>query len=303
MKKQLACLSLLLSVGMIPAFAADIVYVSFNGVDTNPCTRAAPCKTITHGLSLVAAGGRVDIVGSGKYDNFTVTQSVTVTVEPGATAIVEVAAAANGITVNAGSSDVVVLKGFTLNGHGSGNGIVINSATQVVVEECISRNFNGALVFTPSAPATLTVKGGVFVANIASIFTCCSAGGTASNVSIDGATLVLTGVSPSALGAINVDASKLTLTRSVLTGPGASGNVSFGIRMAHGTGVFENDSISGFFWGIYVDDTVFLSADTITGNGSGVVFALGTCFSRGNNTIAANGTDVSGGSLTPFSAQ
>jgi hypothetical protein len=303
MKKKIACLALWLSVGMIPAFAADLVYVSFNGVDTNPCTRASPCKTITHGLSLVAAGGRVDIIGSGKYDVFTITKSVTVSAEPGSMAILEVPASANGITVSAGSSDVVVLRGFTINGLGSGNGIVINSAAQVVVEECISRNFSGALVFTPISPATLTVKGGVFEASVASIFTCCSSGGTASNVAIDGATLILTGVSSSALGAINVDAAKLTLTRSVLTGPGASGNFSMGIRMAHGTGVLESDSISGFLWGVFVDDTVFLSTNTITGNDTGVVLALGTCFSRGNNTIAANGTDVSGGTLTPFSPQ
>lgn len=299
MKKTVACLALLLSVGVIPAAAADIAYVAFNGVDTHPCTRIAPCKTITHGLSVVAAGGRVDIIGSGTYDDFTITKSVTVSAEPGVLANLDVPASANGITINAGASDVVVLRGLTVYGHGSGNGIQVNSAGRVVVEECISRNFSGALAFTPSTPGILTVKGGIFEGSSASIFTCCAIGGTAARVDIDGTTVIHLGVTDS-IG-INADATLLTVTHSVVTGPGGILGVRmYGIHPAHGTAVIENNSISGFSVGVEVADTAYLSSNTITGNSSGV-FTTGTCFSRGNNTIVANGTNVSGGTLTPFS--
>ena len=288
---------LVAAVGITPAFAApDMVYVAFNGSDANPCTRVSPCKTITHGLSVVVAGGEVDIIGSGTYDNFTVTKSVTVSAEPGVLANLDVPASANGITINAGSSDVVVLRGLTIHGQGSGNGIQVSSVGQMVVEECIGRNFYGALVFTPSTPGMLTVKGGVFEGNIASIFTCCASGGTAANVDIDGATVVMLGGNPSAIGGINADATKLTVTHSVVTGPGSTG---YGIHPAHGTSVIENNSVSGFNAGVEVSDTAYMSANTITGNTYGV-FSTGICFSRGNNTIAANGTNVVG-TLSSFS--
>ena len=91
---------------------------------------------------------------------------------------------------------------------------------------------------------------------------------------------------------INADASLLTLTHSVLTGPGGTG---VGIDATHGTAVIENNSISGFEYGMQVDDTVYLSSNTITGNSEGVSMGFtGTAFSRGNNTFAGNGTDVQG---------
>lgn len=302
MKKNVVCLALLLSVDVIPAAAADIAYVAFNGVDAHPCTRLSPCKTITRGLSVVVAGGRVDIIGSGTYDNFTITKSVTVSAEPGVLADLDVPASANGITISAGPSDIVVLRGLTVHGHGSGNGIQVNSAGRVVVEECISRNFSGALVFSPSKPGILTVNGGVFEGKSASIFTCCAIGGTAARVDIDGTTVINLGVSDS--NGINADATLLTVTHSVVTGPGGNlGNGRLhGIVAAHGTAVIENDSVSGFNSGVFVSDTAYLSSNTITGNSFGVLFGFtGTCFSRGNNTIVANGTNVSGATLTPFS--
>jgi hypothetical protein len=76
--------------------------------------------------------------------------------------------------------------------------------------------------------------------------------------------------------------------------------------------VLEDDVISGYNPGVQVGGvlggtaTVFLSNNTITNNSTGVIVATGgspgTAFTRGNNTIAANATNVSG-SLTPFAAK
>jgi len=57
----------------------------------------------------------------------------------------------------------------------------------------------------------------------------------------------------------------------------------------------------------YASSTLNVSTDTnwLAHNGIGFSFASGTptIYTRGNNTLMFNGTDVSGGSLTPFSTQ
>ena len=79
---------------------------------------------------------------------------------------------------------------------------------------------------------------------------------------------------------------------------------AFGLRGGQ-TVVLEDDVISGYAPGVQVggglggSGTVFLSNNTITKNSTGVAVTTGTAFTRSNNTIIANTTNVSG-SLTPF---
>ena len=74
------------------------------------------------------------------------------------------------------------------------------------------------------------------------------------------------------------------------------------------TVVLEDDVISGYAPGVEVggglggNGTVFLSNNTITNNSTGVAVGTGTAFTRSNNTIVANTTNVSG-SLTPFAGR
>lgn len=104
MRKQFVLLWLVVAAGLASAFAAapDVAYVAFNGADTNPCSRTAPCKTITHALSIVATSGVVDITATGLYDNFTVTKAVTVKADPWFVASIDVVGSTTGITINAG---------------------------------------------------------------------------------------------------------------------------------------------------------------------------------------------------------
>jgi hypothetical protein len=192
-----------------------------------------------------------------------------------------------------------------LHGEGSGNGIQVNSAGQVEVDDCISENFNMALDFVPSGSASLKVKGGSFQSSGAlgvGISTCCAGSGTAANVAIDSATVYGAG------NGINADALVLTLTRSSLTGLVSLS--TDGVLALNGTTVIENDVISGYEVGVFTEPTgiTFLSSNTITGNNIGVLttptpFSSGGTFSRGNNTIQANGSQDVGGILTPFAGQ
>jgi hypothetical protein len=296
MSTKMFVLAFLVLACLARSFAAsDIVYVTYNGSDANACSRTSPCKTITHALTAVNAGGQVSIVGSGTYDNFTVTKAVTVNAEAGVVATLDVPANGNGVTISAGATDRVVIRGLNINGKGSGLGITVNSAGEVSVENCVSRNFFHALNFVPSAAASLTVKGGIYEATDTSIFICCAAGGTAANAVIDRVT-----VKDGGYAGINVDGTLVTVTNSSLSGP--SSGASTGVFAIHGKAVIENDVISNYTYGVDVTSTAYLSANTISGNSYGVI-AGGSAFTRGDNTIEGNSSANVSGTMTPFSGQ
>jgi len=285
---------LLISASVAPVFGATpaIIYVNYNGSDKAACTRSAPCKTITHALTVVPAGGVVEIVGSGTYDTFVVTSALTVKVDPDVVATINVPASGTGITVNAASTDHVTLKGLTLQGTGgTGIGIQINSAGRTTVEDCVSRNLHWGLGFTPSAASQLKVTGGSYEGSDTGIFTRAVFQAPGSNVAIDGVNVY----GSSSNAAIAADSDTVTITHSMVTGDGAF----TGIAVNQGTSVLENDAVSGYATGVAVGSEGFISSCTITGNNVGVM-ANGFTHSRVDNTIVANGQNVNG-TMTPFS--
>ncbi|MFI5093881.1 MAG: hypothetical protein ACHQIK_10610 [Candidatus Acidiferrales bacterium] len=297
MRKNIAFLVLLVGASVAQVFAATtstIIYVNYNGSDKTACTRSTPCKTITHALTVVPVGGVVEIVGSGTYDSFVVTTALTVRVDPGVVATINVPTSGTGITVNAASTDHVTLRGLTLQGSGgSGTGIQINSAGRTTVEDCVSRNLHWGLGFTPSAASQLKITGGSYEGSDTAIFTRAVLQAPGSNVAIDGVNVY----GSSGNAAIAADSDTVTITHSMVTGDGAS----TGIAVNGGSAVLENDVVSGYATGVAVGSEVFMSSCTITGNNVGVI-ANGFTHSRVNNTIVANGQNVNG-TMTPFSPQ
>jgi hypothetical protein len=214
------------------AFAArNIVYVSFNGSDANACTVAAPCKTISHALTVVAAGGEVDIISSGTYDNFIVNKAVTVAAAPGVLASSDVPANTNGITIAAGASDIVNLRNLHLNGLGSfATAIQVNSLGQLNMEDCIVRNLRDGISFTPgNTSSTLRINGGILDLAVTpytgfSIYT--ESGG---NMNVDRVN-VYNGV-PDAIS-VQQQNSVFTVTRSFLIGCGGCSGSGFPSSLA-----------------------------------------------------------------------
>src|SRR5438045_8844983 len=94
--------------------------VSVNGVDGNPCSPASPCRSINYALSQTNAGGEIIVLDSGGYGAFTVTKSVSVEAAPGVHAGIT-AASGTAISINAGASDKLVLRGLSLSGVGTGS--------------------------------------------------------------------------------------------------------------------------------------------------------------------------------------
>jgi hypothetical protein len=288
---KIACLIFFVAGCVAPMFAtSNVVYVNYGGSDLNACTRTAPCKTITHALTAVTAGGIVEILNSGSYDRFTVTAAVTVKADPGVVANIDVPVSGTGVTVNAGSSDEVTLLGLRLHGNGgTGVGFQINSVGRITVENCISRNFAYGLSFLPSTASDLKIEGGTFEgSNTALYIVAANAHAAISHTTVY-------------LGGINAAASVVAVTDSLITaGPGSS--PVNGITVNSGTAVLENDVISEFLdgAGVEVFATAYISGCTITENLAGVAVESGTGFTRQNNTIIANNFNVLG-TLTPFS--
>ena len=146
--------ALLLTLTLSASAQTPTVYVAFNGLDSNTCTRTAQCKTITHALTVVSAGGVVDITASGSYDTFTINKAVSVEADPGVDATIAVPSAGTGITIDGGASDTVTLKRLSLWGSAAnGVGIATNSGATVVLEDCVSRNLQYGASLNSTATA------------------------------------------------------------------------------------------------------------------------------------------------------
>jgi len=135
-----ACVSIAALVGTTPA-AAQLTrsYVSGFGDDANPCDRFAPCRTFTAALATTSPGGTINCLDPAGYGTLAITKAVTIDchfTEGG------VLASATGITVNAGASDQVVIRGLDLHGDSAtGHGISVTAAAAVFVQDCTITNF------------------------------------------------------------------------------------------------------------------------------------------------------------------
>lgn len=133
---------------------ATRTWVSGVGDDANPCSRTAPCKTFAGAISKTAAGGEINCLDSGGFGGVTITKSISIIcdhVEGGV-----LVSGTNGIVINAGPSDVIVLSGLDIEGVGTGlNGIRFLAGAALHVRNTRISDFRGAngtgISFQPSA--------------------------------------------------------------------------------------------------------------------------------------------------------
>ena len=130
-----------LSFGGSAAYAqASRTWVSGVGDDANPCSRTAPCKTFAGAISKTAAGGEIDCLDSAGYGAVTITKGITINCL-GVIGSVLVSGT-NGIVVQAGPSDVVILRGIEFQGIGTGiNGIRFLAGAALIVDNCVIYDF------------------------------------------------------------------------------------------------------------------------------------------------------------------
>src|SRR5437762_9631146 len=137
---------------------ATRTWVSGVGDDANPCSRTAPCKTFAGAISKTAGGGEINCLDPGGFGGVTITKSITISCEAGTAGVL--VSGTPGITVNAGPSDQVTLRGLDINGLGTGtNGINFIAGKALLVDNCVIYEFatNGINVALGAA-ASVDVK-------------------------------------------------------------------------------------------------------------------------------------------------
>jgi hypothetical protein len=87
------------------------------GTDSGACTRAAPCRTFALALTQTAAGGEIDVLDPAGYGAVTINKSISI-VNDGVGVAAIGASSGNAITITAGASDSVHLRGLTIEGKG-----------------------------------------------------------------------------------------------------------------------------------------------------------------------------------------
>jgi hypothetical protein len=190
-----------------------------------------------------------------------------VTVPPGVNGFVT-ASSGNGITIAAGASDVVVLRGLVIEKDGSGirYGIYATSVGTLVIEDCTVRNFYDGIYVIPTTAAQVsiyntTVRGGLYGIDIEN--------GAAVKVSASATNCRLEQCSIVGAQAAFV--------------PNSSGGVDFTLEGC----TLRGNSIA---LGAVGTSAVLRASDcTISGNDSGAITNNGgQVLSRGNNTLVNN---------------
>jgi hypothetical protein len=278
-----------------PAYAIRHTWVSHGGSDSNSCYASSPCATFAHALSVTSDGGEVGCIDSGSFDLFTVTISVIIDCRgtvPSSFTGDSAIACSNAIVVNA-PGKVVTLRGLNMAGDLScmgpnQNGILIQAATAVYIEDCVIENFAGrGILDTRTTGLTkLTIKNTIVRNNG-------SAGIVAAAAPKN--SVVLEGVHSigNTYGIAVATGNNVVINRSVM-----SENSGAGIEADPGAQVFvDNTEIShNVSYGVYAGGTVALANSDIAFNTSSI---SGPTMSYGNNRLFDNG---GGTAPTPVAA-
>src|ERR1700683_3106390 len=120
-----------------PAHAqATRTWISGVGDDANPCSRTAPCKTFAGAISKTSTGGEIDALDPGGFGAITITKAITLDGGGGQVASILVSGTP-GVTVSAGTNDVVSLRNLSITGIGTGTtGVNIVGGAVVNIEHC-----------------------------------------------------------------------------------------------------------------------------------------------------------------------
>src|SRR5262245_5615716 len=134
-------------------------WVSGVGSDDNNCTRTLPCLTFGAAIGKTATGGEINCLDPGGFGLaaiVVINKSISIRCV-GVTAGI-LTGAPSGITINAPANAEVLLEGLDIEGVGQGgDGVLIQSATKVTIQNCSIRNFagNGVNVAGPAGARVL----------------------------------------------------------------------------------------------------------------------------------------------------
>jgi hypothetical protein len=279
----LSAAALLTTLVLAPAAQAQATrtWVSGVGDDVNPCSRTAPCKTFAGAISKTAAGGEISVLDPGGFGAVTITKAITINGDGTLAGIL--ASLTNGVTINAGVNDKVVLRNISINGAGNGlSGVRYLAGKQLVLENVTIDGFTTRGVDVSMATSgvldmrnvTITrVPVGVRLATTAGFVTA-----TLEDVRLN--SLPTNGIEATA-------GTFVTVRNSVISscGTGLRAGVSGAVINAESSTLSYNATAVNAVSGA----TIRLSDNAIYNNTIGITFA-GIVESDGTNRIQGNGS-------------
>jgi hypothetical protein len=291
-----------------PAHAqANNMWVSHSGLDTNQCTVTSPCAHFYRALNLAQQLGvpRITCLDSGDFGFLEITFSVSIdctgTVATTNTDGVNDPPCAQEILIN-GAGIVVSLRGLNIGGWTIplacpvANGIVIQAATAVYIEDCVIENFaqKGILDQRTGGLTKLAIKNTIVRNNG-------SAGIVAAAAPKNSVVLENVHSVGNAYGIAVATGNNVVISRSFMTE-----NAVAGIEADPGAQVFvDNTEIShNVSYGVLALGKVGLANSDIAFNTSSI---SGATTSYGNNRLFGNGGGTAptpaGGASTDFGQQ
>ncbi|HEY2360129.1 MAG TPA: right-handed parallel beta-helix repeat-containing protein [Candidatus Angelobacter sp.] len=269
---------------------ASRTWVSGVGDDANPCSRTAPCKTFAGAISKTAAGGEIDALDPAGFGALTITKAITLDGGGGQVASVLVSGT-NGIVVQAGPSDVVIIRNLRINGIGTGiNGIRWLSGKALTVENCNIFGFTTNGIDIAKADGGKAFIHNTVIQNVGGAGVSVQSAAVNTSVDIDDSRFDLGGT----FGVIAGSFSRVTVTRSNASGNGSAGfiaSASAGTAELNITNSTSSNNITGVqAGGGTAAATVRISNVTLHDNLNGLVIgANGTLKSFGNNFNSGSG--------------
>jgi Fe-S cluster biogenesis protein NfuA len=278
---------------------ASRTWVSGVGDDANPCSRTAPCKTFAGAISKTAPGGEIDALDPGGFGALTITKAITLDGGGGQVASVLVSGT-NGIVVQAGPSDVVILRNLRINGISSGlSGVRFLSGKDLNIESCYIFGFtqNGLdISLNQATQATVHVYHSVFKNNTGVGIRATNATAPAVKVAVD-----FTEVAIDNIGIESAANSNVEINDSMISGGATSGIQADG-GAASIMSIDRSEVVMNAAGATSSAGSAVVTADTkyAFNTGTALNASGGSIFSFGTNRVHNNGAT---GSSTPVTQQ
>jgi hypothetical protein len=273
-------------------------FVSGTGTDGGACTRAAPCRTFAFAFAQTAAGGEIDVLDTANYGPVFITNAISIVNDGVGVASIGVTLG-NAITINAGLSDSVHLRGLTIDGFGGAiAGIAFGSGGNLEIENCVIQNFtNSGIIIAPSSSGSFSVSNtiasnnsgnGLVVGPFGSAVVAGVLSQVTANNNFNGITVGGTLTTAASLN-VNIVDSEFSNNSNVGVGVNsASGLAPTAVTVRNSVASYNGTGLFAQFANLCVGHSV------VTGNTTGVGTLGGTLTSYGDNDINGNTFDNTG---------
>lgn len=286
--------ALALGICATAANAQTRTWVASTGNDINPCSRTSPCATFAGAISKTAAGGEIDCLDAGSFGVVTINQAITIDCA-GVTGGITMGAG-NGVTVNAGATDKVVLRNLNIQGPTGTNGVSYVAGGHLLLDNVRISAFGATGINVAlSASGNLYIRDTQIV-NVTRGIKATSTGGTFT-LQMDRSRIDRTGFNGIELGSANMTAS---ITNSTLADSLLAGLLVSGAAFAN----LDNNVIIGNSTGVNINaggGSIRISNNAFENNGTAIVFSNGGTVSGNftNTVIGPPGAPLNGGPI-PF---